>query len=393
MTELKSLDWLQIVDSLKKNATSELAKSELELTSPLSHPEECEQSFFNIFSAQNVLSFGKRPFMESLDLISTWLPRLKKAAVLKTLELKDIRHFCIETMALYEVLNLTEEDWNQTQKSRLMNASESLSAIDQIMTTDGGIRTDASELLYKLNEEKKNQSQQIQKTLDRLVKKFEMETVLQDKYVTNREGRWVLPIKSGMQHQFEGIIHASSHSKQTVFMEPQEIIPINNRLRQIDQEIDQEIERLLKELSEYLASQYDKFVETKDTLLFCDKEFAKAQLSDKLEASTCEFSENEFLLSDVRHPLLVLNNEKVVPNTVEMTAAQRILILSGPNAGGKTVLLKAMGLAAHMARCGLPVCSGPGSKIPFFKKIFVGVGDSQSVDEHLSTFAAHLKIL
>ena len=393
MSELKSLDWYQIIDKLKKNATSELARVELEATQTLRDSRACEQSFHDIFSAQIVLSNGQRPFMESLDLVSTWMPRLQKGAVLKTLELKDIRHFCIETMALKEVLQQTESEWSQQQHTRLMSASEALSAIDQIMTTDGSIRTDASELLYKLNEEKKQQSQQVQKTLDRLVKKFEMEPVLQDRYVTNREGRWVLPVKSGMQHQFEGIIHASSHSKQTVFMEPQEIIPINNRLRQVEHEIEQEIERLLKELSEYLASLCDPFQETKETLLFCDKEFAKAQLSDQLEAATCEFTENEINLIEIRHPVLILNNQKVVANTVEMNTDQRILILSGPNAGGKTVLLKSIGLAAHMARCGLPICAAAGSKIPFFENVYIGVGDSQSVDEHLSTFAAHLKVL
>ncbi|MCB9026067.1 MAG: Smr/MutS family protein [Bdellovibrionaceae bacterium] len=393
MSELKNLDWPQIIERLKKNATSELAKLELEGLQVLESEKACEQSFNNIFSAQIVLSFGQRPFMESLDLTYTWLPRLQKNAILKTLELKDIRHFCIETIALKEVLQNSDSEWSEQLRNQLMNSSEALSAIDQIMTTDGSIRSDASELLYKLNEEKKTQSQQIQKILDRLVKTFEMEPLLQDRYVTNREGRWVLPVKSGMQHQMEGIIHASSHSKQTVFMEPQEIIPINNRLRQVEQEIEQEIERLLKELSEYLSGQYQDFLNTKDTLLFCDKEFAKAQLSVQLEASTCEFTKDEIVLNEIRHPLLLINNQSVIPNTVEMNPEQRILILSGPNAGGKTVLLKSIGLASHMARCGLPICAAPGSKIPFFEKIFIGVGDSQSVDEHLSTFAAHLKIL
>ncbi|MCB0392174.1 MAG: Smr/MutS family protein [Bdellovibrionales bacterium] len=393
MNDLKNIDWFQILEKLKKNATSELARLELEKTQKLSSAQECEKSFQDIFSAQEVLNFGQRPFMESLDLVSTWLPRLQKNAVLKTLELKDIRHFCIETIALKEILKNSENDWSRNLYNQIMKAEEALSAIDQIMTTDGHIRTDASELLYNLNEEKKLQSQQIQKTLDKLVKKFEMEPILQDRYVTNREGRWVLPIKSGMQHQFEGIIHASSHSRQTVFMEPQDIIPINNRLRQIEHEIEQEIERLLKELSDYLSSLQNDLSKTKDILLFCDTHFAKAQLSNQLESATCEFTTQEFILNDIRHPVLVLNNQKVIPNTVEMNTEQRILILSGPNAGGKTVLLKSMGLAAHMARCGLPICAGAGSKVPFFDNIYIGVGDSQSVDEHLSTFAAHLKIL
>ncbi|MES2856936.1 MAG: Smr/MutS family protein, partial [Bdellovibrionota bacterium] len=118
-----------------------------------------------------------------------------------------------------------------------------------------------------------------------------------------------------------------------------------------------------------------------------------AKLAEILGANTIEFNEERLELIDVRHPLLVLKNETVIPNTVKLGGDNRILLLSGPNAGGKTVLLKSVGLTSQMARCGLLVCADLGSKIPFFTNIVVGVGDSQSVDMALSTFAAHLKIL
>ncbi len=393
MNGINNLDWNQIISRLNRNATSDLARQELANIQPLQNAQECRASFNNIICAQEIMSFGQRPFMESLDLCSTWLPRLQKRATLKTLELKDIRHFCIETMALKEILNKADTEWGHNLSAQLMNAEEPLSAIEQIMTSDGSIRTDASELLFKLYEEKKSQSNQVQKTLDKIVHKYEMEALLQDRYVTNREGRWVLPIKSGMQHNFDGIIHASSHSRQTVFMEPQEIVPINNRLREIEQEIELEIERLLKELSQYLANQYELFISSKDTLIFCDIQFSKAQLCDQLQSSTCEFTEGTLSLINLKNPVLLLHNQDVIGNTIKLDAKNKILILSGPNAGGKTVLLKSIGLAAHMARCGLPICAEKGSQLPFFKKILVAVGDAQSVDEQLSTFAAHLKHL
>jgi len=393
VNEIKNMDWDHILERLQKNATSNFVKQKLSNMVPLNSAEECNLSFENIIKAQEVLSFGQRPFMESLDLCSTWFPRLQKKATLKTLELKDIRHFCLEALALKEVLNRTASPWSLDNMNSIMPAEESLSAIDQIMTSDGGIRTDASELLYSLHEEKIRLSQQVQKTLDKIVHKFEMEPILQDRYVTNREGRWVLPVKSGMQHNFEGLIHASSQSKQTVYMEPQEIVPINNRLRTIEQEIEDEIERLLKELSEYLSQQYEGFLSTKEIMSFCDEYFAKAQLSDQIEASTCQFTIDEIELLDLRNPVLIINKHEVVPNTIRLDKENRILILSGPNAGGKTVLLKSVGLAAQMSRCGLPICAAKHSKIPFFKEIVVAVGDAQNVDEKLSTFAAHLKVL
>ena len=275
----------------------------------------------------------------------------------------------------------------------MMDATAPLSAIDQIMTPTGEIRSDASENLFNLYRDKTNQTKSLQNVLDRLIKQHEMEPVLQDRYVTNREGRWVIPVKSGMQHFFPGIIHAASASKQTVFMEPDEVVPLNNKLRQIEVAIEEEIERLLNQLSAYLRTQLFGFQSSQEVLLDADIRLAQAKLADILEARSIEFDERRLELLDVRHPLLVLKNEKVIPNTVKLGGDKRILLLSGPNAGGKTVLLKSVGLASQMARCGLPVCANEGSYLPFSRELHVAVGDAQSVDAALSTFAAHLKVL
>ncbi len=389
----KNLDWIEILEQLEKFATSELVRSRLRDIKPLASPEQATQSFREIAEAQNILSFGERPFMESLDLYPNWHQRLKRNAVLQTLELKDVRRFCLETIALSEIISEMKSPWIAKIKTQLMDATGPLSAIDHIMSPGGEIRTDASEALYNLYREQSSQVKNLQSTLDRIVKKNDMESILQERFVTTREGRWVLPVKGGMQHAFDGIIHASSQSKQTVFMEPEEVIPLNNRLRQLDVEIEQEIERLLVSLSEYLSTQLNYFERSHDALAEVDSRLAQAKLADALEASFCEFSEMKLHLIDVRHPLLVLKNEKVVANTVLLQDKERILLLSGPNAGGKTVLLKAVGLASHMACCGLPICAAEESTLPFFKTLTIGIGDSQSVDEALSTFAAHLKIL
>lgn len=390
---LDALDWRIILEKLQGLATSEPARIRLSELAPLKSPSEAKESFEATIQAQNVLSFGERPYMESLDLFSTWYQRLKREAVLTTLELRDVRRFCIEVVALGEVLRQSEGPWVERVLRRLMNATEPLSAIDQIMTPSGEIRTDASEALHNLYREKQNQTRALQNTLDRLIKQHDMEPVLQERYVTNREGRWVIPVKSGMQGFFPGIIHAASASKQTVFMEPDEVVPLNNRLRQIEVEIDDEIERLLTQLSHYLKTLVIEFQSSHDALLDADLRFAQAKLAEILDANRIEFSSEKLELNDVRHPLLVLKNEKVIPNTVKLGDDKRILLLSGPNAGGKTVLLKSVGLAAQMARCGLLVCANEGSRLPFFNELFVAVGDAQSVDAALSTFAAHLKVL
>jgi DNA mismatch repair protein MutS2 len=393
---LTSLDWLEVLQQIQSFATSGSGKLQIADLAPLARRELAEASFRRILDAAEILGTGTRPYFESLDLFDSWHSRLRRKAVLKTLEIKDVRLFCLETLALREAIESIEAGRNQfctDLQSLLMNAEEPLSAIDQILTPGGEIRMDASETLYRLFKEKEFLSKQVETTLDKLVKDHQMNNLLQDKYVTTREGRWVLPIKGGMQHFMPGVIHGSSQTKQTVFMEPDTVIPLNNRLRQIETEIEDEIERLLAQLSEYLWSMTSAFGSTHELLLETDVLLAKAQWSERVEARAVQFSDQEILLIEVKHPLLVLAGKPVVANTVRMTQEKRILLLSGPNAGGKTVLLKSIGLAAQMARCGLLISAGEGSVLPFFEQIHIGIGDSQSVGEELSTFAAHLKVL
>ncbi|MBO9666787.1 MAG: Smr/MutS family protein [Bdellovibrio sp.] len=393
MQDLVVLDWIEILEKIKSHATSDAGREAVLLMKPLSSPEQAYVSFEEIAHATEVLNQGVRPFMQSLDLYSTWITRLKKNAVLKTLEIKDVRSFCIEALALKEALTPIENDWAQRFSKSLMDAEEPLSAIDQILTPGGEIRSDASETLYRLFKEKERLAREVQTTLDRLVRDHEMENVIQDKYVTTREGRWVLPVKSGMQHRLPGVIHGSSQSKQTVFIEPEKVIPANNRLRQVEAEIEDEIERLLTELSRYLSSQSSDIESTRLLMEEADVRFSQAQFSNLVDAHPIEFSKDAMELIEVRHPLLQLAGKTVVSNTVLLEGSKTILLLSGPNAGGKTVLLKSLGLAAQMARCGLPICASETSRLPFFNDVLIGIGDSQSVDEELSTFAAHLKIL
>lgn len=393
MQNLAMLDWNEVLTKIQGFATSESAKLIIADTAPLTSAHLAQRSFSDIFDAAEVLHQGLRPHATSLDFYATWMPRLKKRGVLKTLEIKDIRGFCLELLALHEALLPLENNWCEDKKQQLMLAAEPLSAIDQILTPSGEVRNDASEKLYNLTREKERLSREVQQTLDRLVKDHKMESVVQDKYVTTREGRWVVPVRSSAQHQLPGVIHGSSQTKQTVYTEPEKIIPVNNRLRQIEVEIEDEIERLLTELSHYLSSQEADFERSRSVLEEADIRFAQAQFSLQVQAHPIEFSDNSIELIDVRHPLLQLAVKQVVANTVLLDQTKSILLLSGPNAGGKTVLLKSIGLAAQMARCGLPICASETSKLPFFTAVHIGIGDAQSVDENLSTFAAHLKVL
>ena len=390
---LENLDWHKIVKHLSSYATSAAARDALLQTEPLASEDLAVDNFRIIANAQSMLAHGERPFMESLDLFHSWYHRLEKQSQLKPLELKDIRLFLIEGDTLRRILKNSPSKWGDSVHKQMMDLKPPLSAIDHLITPQAEIRADASETLYNLYNEKKSQIQKIQSSLNAIVKSNANDNILQDKFVTNREGRWVIPVKSGMRHDISGIIHATSTTKQTVFMEPQQVVPLNNNLKRIEAEIEEEIERLLNDMSKYLFSLIDDIIKTKELMLECDMRLAQAQFATTLAAKPVRFSNEEIQIDLVRHPLMVINGEKVIPNSVRLSQKDRILLLSGPNAGGKTVLMKSFGLAAQMARCGLPVCADESSCLPFFNNIIVAVGDAQSVDSQLSTFVGHLKTL
>jgi len=387
------LDWPLIIEQLENFATSALTKEDLRHIGPLKNEAAALTSFSEIEEARILLNLGHRPGMESLDFFSTWFERLKRQSVLKTLELKDVRRFLREIKDLRDTAQAFSSPWLQGLQNHLLNTTEPLSAIDQIITPSGDIRVDASEELSQLFRNKQERERSLHHILNKIVKQHNLETVLQDRFVTNREGRWVLPVKSGMRHSLEGIIHDVSQTKQTVYMEPQEVVILNNEIRETEIKIEKEIEKLLTELTHYLHRYVSPFDEAKQLLLQADLRLAQAQMAQVLQANPCRFSKERVILKELRHPLLSLQDTEVVSNDVELDVRKRVLLLSGPNAGGKTVLLKSIGLAAQMARCGLPICADEDSELPFFQQIKVAVGDEQSVHQNLSTFAAHLKTL
>lgn len=393
MQKLVALDWQEILEKVADFVTSQLIKEEALKLQPFHSSAEATRRFKDITDAQDILAKGLRPQLTSLDLFTIWNVKIKKNAVLKPLELKDVRHYCIEALALKEACRDSNFQWPMKISQLLFDAEEPLSAIDQILTPSGDIRMDASEKLYRLHKEKEKLERDVHSTLDKLVHTHQMEHYLQDKYVTTREGRWVLPVKSGMQQFVPGLVHGHSQTKQTVFTEPDSVVPMNNRIRQILVEIEDEIERLLIELSAYLHTQSENFENSFFILKEADLFFGLAQFNLLIDGKSIEFCEDKIELIEVKHPLLKLNGVDVVSNTVLLNPEKSILLLSGPNAGGKTVLLKSVGLAAQMARCGMPIPAMENSRIPFFKELHIGIGDAQSVDDNLSTFAAHLKTL
>lgn len=387
----KELDWSDLLLNISQFAQSQIAKDLILNYAPLKNTVAAEQKAEEIIFAEEILNEGAIPNLQCLDSVPSIFERLRIKATLDVKDFMSVRVFLNSATVLKNYFKSKRNSWADMQNSKIGDFKSALYSIDKVISPDGDINEDASSHLKSLFEEKKKLTREVAQLLDRVLSKRQTEVILQDRYVTTREGRLVLPIKSGNQHDIKGLIHDRSFSKQTVFIEPEEAVPVNNRLRDLHLLIQEEIEKILRELSLLLSRQLTALENAFGALLESDQNFSCAKFNKIIKGHAVSFSKNNSMnLKNLRHPLLLAKGIEVVPNTVELNLNKRVLLLSGPNAGGKTVLLKSIGLACQMARCGLPVPADPGSQIPFLQNIDAIVGDQQNVNQDLSSFSSHI---
>jgi len=269
-------------------------------------------------------------------------------------------------------------------------------AIDRCIDREGSIRESASAELSQLIQHTQDLRRRVRQRLESILTSPQYEEIFQERYFAQRNNRYVLPVKAERQHEIPGIVHDLSGSGATVFLEPRELIEINNAIKVGDLHTTKEINRILQELSE-MVSTHGMVIKTNlDILATFDCLVAKARLSQLMNGCPLRLNDGQrMVLKQARHPLLVLTKEKekVIANDIEMDDQTQVLVISGPNAGGKTVSLKLVGLFALMVRAGLrPPCS-EGSEIPIFPHIYADIGDAQDLNRDLSSFSAHMTMM
>lgn len=262
--------------------------------------------------------------------------------------------------------------------------------VASVFDPDGTLSDSASPRLKELRAEYRASRARIMNRLDDLIRRYA--SVLQDNFVTEREGRYVLPVRSDSHERFPGIVHATSGSGSTLFVEPRVIIPMGNRLKVLEADIQREEGVIYARLSGMLADVLPSIRACLEALAVADVRAATAKLAEKLRLHFPQLVDTPSLdLKSARHPLLALEGD-VVPSDLRIVA-RHAMIISGPNAGGKTVALKTMGLSALMLRAGLPLPSSPDSQAGIFDVVLTDVGDDQSLHKNLSTFSAHVRNL
>ncbi len=263
------------------------------------------------------------------------------------------------------------------------------------------VKDSASPELRKIRKQIGRTRDEIMHRLSRIMQDSGSAKVVQEPVITVRDDRYVLPLKPNFRQGLQGVVHGQSSSRATLFVEPLEVLEQNNRLAELRIEERDEVDRILRRLTALLADERDAIEVNLVVLAEIDVVYAKARFGLEYGGSVPEVSvENRIRLKRARHPLLLWKSRSpgagassVVPNEIELGGESRVMIISGPNAGGKTVVLKTIGLLCLMAQAGLPVTAGEGSELPVFGSVFADIGDEQSLEHDLSTFSSHVSRL
>jgi DNA mismatch repair protein MutS2 len=325
--------------------------------------------------------------------IRNMLTRAEKGGLLEGPDLRDVSivlGLSQTTKAILQIHGSTSPTIGNRAQS-LQDLTRVKHAIDSCIDRHGHLRESASPELYQLTQKSQNLRQSMRRRLEQMLASQQYENLLQGQYFAERENRYVIPVKAERKHDIDGIVHDVSSSGATVFVEPRPLIELNNSIKFADLQIAQEARHLLQDLSSLVSEHAPVIQETLNCLATLDCLMAKARLSMKLHGSPIHLNqEHRIVLHQARHPLLALTKEHVVSNSIRIEGSNKVLVISGPNAGGKTVSLKLVGLIAMMVKVGLhPPCAAD-SDMAFFERIYADIGDTQDLNKDVSSFSGHI---
>lgn len=388
---LKALEFDKVLAWLASRASSDLGRQLAEHLTPADTFESARLRLAETTEARVIAdNFGYPSFQGACD-IRELARRAKQGSVLSPIELiavfdmlgasRRLKGFITRHRA--EAPNLGEMARN------IPVLAEVERAIERTVSKDGEVLDDATQRLSAIRREKRVLNQRIRDRLESIIRSPDDQRYLQDLVVGIREGRYVVPVKAEFRSKVPGIVHDRSSSGATLFIEPMSIVAMNNELKVLALEEKAEIERILSEVSGLVGSFEAEIDLMCDLMGQIDLAFAKARISQEMNAVEPQLNlGGVLLLREARHPLL---REKAVPIDVRLGTDFDTLLITGPNTGGKTVALKTVGLLALMAGAGLHIPVLPGSTMAFFNGIYCDIGDEQSIEQSLSTFSAHMR--
>ncbi len=387
----KTLELDKILEMLCNKASIEESKDIIRKITPSFELSEVEYLLKQTDDAYRLVSFFKSPSFGRVKNVKFAVRRADSGGVLSMRELLDIAEVLRVSRSLKEWRDHCEGCKAETLDS-LFETLYINKYIEERITnsikSDDEMSDSASQRLAEIRRKIRANGQSVRDKLDSMIRSSSSK-YLQENIVTQRDGRFVVPVKAEYRSEVAGLVHDTSASGATLFIEPMAVVELNNEIRVLRSKEQEEIERILAELSAEVSEFGERIIISYDNILSLDVVFAKAGLGVDMKASMPKINDRGVLyLKNARHPLL--NQKKAVPITVSLGIDYDTLVITGPNTGGKTVTLKTIGLFTLMAMCGMMLPASDGSEICVFDNVLADIGDEQSIEQSFSTFSGHM---
>lgn len=387
---IRTLEFDKVLDLLCSFCTMESAKDKIFALSPSVSPSKIKNELDLVSEAKNLVLTKSAPSFSGAKDITHLLDRAKKGSSLnmgELLEISSLLRVCASANVYFDKVTDVQLLYTFTSKisaNKYLEERISTSIIAEDMMADN-----ASPKLYDIRRKIKAASSKVHETLQKIITGNQFSKYLQENIITTRSGRYVIPVKAEYKNEIKGLIHDSSASGATVFIEPMGVIEANNTLRTLYSEEKAEIERILYELTSEVLRFSESLVTSYNALSDVAVIFAKASFSVEYNCSSPVINDKKYIrLNKARH--ILLDRQKAVPIDVYLGKSFTTLVITGPNTGGKTVTLKTIGLMCLMTQCGMHIPCEDGSTLPILDGILADIGDEQSIEQSLSTFSAHM---
>ncbi len=387
----KKLELDKILELLANETVSDYCREKALKIAPARDFDTIKQELQKTDDAFTLSAKFGTPHFRKIPEISASLKRAETGSSLSFRELLDAAKVLRETAVLCDWYSQCENmDNSLAEYFRGLTPIKSLEqCISESIVSEEEMSDAASPELASIRKRITRQGLQIREQLDGMLKNKTTRGFLQDAVITMRDGRYVVPVKSEHKSDVPGLVHDTSATGQTFFIEPMSVVEANNEIRILKAREQAEIERITRELSAAVGENAAAISENFRLSQILELYFAKANLGAKMKAITPRLSEEpKVVLKNAKHPLL--DRDTAVPISVEIGENYSCLIITGPNTGGKTVAIKTVGLLTLMTMCGLMIPAGDGSVVGYFDRIFVDIGDEQSIEQSLSTFSSHI---
>lgn len=388
---MEALEYNKILKMLSEECSCEASAAMCSSLRPFSEIDKAREAMSRTEDACRLsLKFGGPSFYGLKD-VSNSLQRAKVGSSLTPGELLKIKSvlYAIRVLAHYRETSESLSTCLDGYFDALTPNKYLEDKIDGAIISEDEIADTASPELLRIRRAKKRTEERARQQLEKIIRSQKNQKYLQDAIVTIRGGRFVVPVKSECKSEIPGLVHDTSSSGMTLFVEPMGAVEANNELKVLASKEEKEIERILEQLSSEVGGFSESIKKSYDTAVRLDFIFAKARLSFKMKAVAPELSENGGIeLRHARHPLI--DPKKAVPIDISLGDSFDTLVVTGPNTGGKTVALKTLGLLTLMACSGLMIPAADLSRVVFFKNVLADIGDEQSIEQSLSTFSAHM---